>query len=139
MELEDCPCTGKNMSNLAAPWILLTLYRSEGIHGYEICKIIRKRIGELGVGLNMTGLYRHLNALERRGMLRSRWDTETAGPARRRYFMTEAGKECLEKWMHTLAAQTNLIGHFFDHARSLFPEKNMPNIKAGRPNDGEEK
>ena len=59
MALDNCPCTGKNMSNLAAPWILLTLYRSEGIHGYEICKIIRERIGELGVGLNITGLYRH--------------------------------------------------------------------------------
>ena len=139
MDLDNCPCTGKNMSNLAAPWILLTLYRSEGIHGYEICKIIRERIGELGVGLNITGLYRHLNALENRGMLCSQWDTKTAGPARRKYFMTETGEECLGRWMGTLAAQMDLIGHFFDHARSLFPEKLLPTITIGRPQDGEDK
>lgn len=139
MDLDNCPCTGKNMSNLAAPWILLTLYRSEGVHGYEICKIIRDRIGELGVGLNITGLYRHLNALENRGMLCSQWDTETAGTARRKYFMTEMGEECLGEWIHTLASQLDLIGYFFDDARSLFPGKLLPTVKISRPKDGQDK
>ncbi|MFO7685926.1 MAG: hypothetical protein R6V60_07520 [Desulfobacterales bacterium] len=36
IELDECPCTGKNMSNLAAPWSLLTLYHRLGIHGYKL-------------------------------------------------------------------------------------------------------
>lgn len=36
IELDECPCTGKNMSNLAAPWALLTLYHRQGIHGYKL-------------------------------------------------------------------------------------------------------
>ncbi len=55
------------MSTLVAPWILLTLYHHEGTHGYEIQKLILSRLQELDLGLNMTGLYRHLNVLEKRG------------------------------------------------------------------------
>jgi PadR family transcriptional regulator PadR len=129
IQLEDCPCTGKNMSNLAAPWVLLTLYNREGIHGYEITKIIRDHIEALGIGLNMTGLYRHLNMLEKRGMLVSEWDTSAKGPARRMYSLTDAGKECLWHWMQTLATQMLLIGKFFDHARMIFPDSDLPGIE----------
>ncbi len=139
MTLEQCPCTGKNMSNLTAPWILLTLYQSQGVHGYEICKIIRQRLAQLGLGLNIAGLYRHLNGLEKRGMLSSCWDTEAAGPARRKYFMTEQGEACLARWMGTLSTQMTLIGHFFEQARPMFPDKPFPRIDAGFPVDCEEK
>ena len=127
-KLDDCPCTGKNMSNLAAPWVLLTLYDQEGIHGYEITKIIRDHIEALGIGLNMTGLYRHLNMLEKRGMLVSEWDTPPKGPARRKYSLTEEGKECLWRWMQTLTTQMSLIGKFFDHAGTVFPGSHLPRV-----------
>jgi DNA-binding PadR family transcriptional regulator len=135
IELEDCPCTGKNMSNLAAPWVLLTLYRREGIHGYEITRIIRDHIEALGIGLNMTGLYRHLNVLEDRGMLASQWDTSAKGPARRRYRLTEAGRQCLWQWMQTLTTQMMLIGKFFDHARAVFPDSDLPGIVVPQPSE----
>lgn len=125
---EECPCSGKNMSNLAAPWILLTLFHQEGIHGYEITRIIRQRIESLGLGLNMTGLYRHLNHLEKRGMLVSEWDTTHKGPARKKYSLTEAGRECLWRWMQTLTTQLTLIGELFDHARTVFPDGCLPRI-----------
>ncbi|MCG6892216.1 MAG: helix-turn-helix transcriptional regulator [Desulfobacteraceae bacterium] len=125
---EDCPCSGKSMSNLAAPWILLTLFHHEGVHGYEITRIIRQRIESLGLGLNMTGLYRHLNHLEKRGMLLSEWDTSQKGPARKKYFLTDAGRECLWRWMQTLTTQMTLIGELFDHARGVFPESRLPRI-----------
>jgi hypothetical protein len=56
-DFDECPCSGKNMSTLVAPWILLTLYHYEGTHGYEIQKLILSRLQELDLGLNMTGLY----------------------------------------------------------------------------------
>lgn len=128
-DIENCPCSGKNMSNLAGPWILLTLYHHQGTYGYEINKIIKAHLDEFPVGVNITGLYRHLNTLEKRGMLSSKWDTAEKGPAKRRYYLTEAGKECLWRWMNTLSNQALLIGRFFDQARSVFPSADLPKVQ----------
>ena len=124
----DCPCTGKHMRNLAAPWILLTLFNRDGIHGYEIGKIVTSYLEETKAGLNLAGLYRHLNMLEKRGMVTSRWDVDTKGPAKRRYFLTNAGKECLWHWIGTLSNQMALIGKFFEIARNAFPAAILPHI-----------
>ncbi len=122
-ELDDCPCSGKNIRNLAAPWILLTLRTHEGIHGYELSKIIGRQLEELGISLNMTGLYRHLNTLEKRGMLASEWDTAAQGPARRIYYLTETGQECLLRWIRTLTTQMCLIDAFFEQVRTELPDQ----------------
>lgn len=121
--LDDCPCSGKNMSNLAAPWLLLTLYKQGPIHGYELTRLIRDHIQSMGIGLNMTGLYRHLNTLEKRGMLTSEWDVAGKGPARRKYTLTPAGRLCLSRWMQTLNTQMTLIGTFLDRAREVVAEQ----------------
>ncbi|GLI33071.1 helix-turn-helix transcriptional regulator [Desulforhabdus amnigena] len=120
VDLDECPCSGKNMSTLLAPWILLTLYRHEGTHGYEIQKMIQQRLCELGLGSNIAGLYRHLKMLEKRGLVKPIWDTGETGPARRTFFLTEAGKECLARWMKTLSIQMSLIGKLLDEANRTF-------------------
>ncbi len=122
--LKNCPCSGKSVSNLAAPWVLLTLHQNPSLHGYELTRIIREHVEAVGMHINMTGLYRHLKTLEERGMLVSAWDTETSGPARRTYRLTENGKDCLLQWMDTLKTQATLIDAFLDQAHSLFPEQN---------------
>lgn len=121
------------MSNLAAPWILLTLFHHQGTHGYEIQKIIKGHLDDFSIGLNITGLYRHLNMLEQRGMLSSEWDTTERGPARRKYFLTEAGTECLWRWMNTLCNQASLMGRFFDQARNTFPAASLPSVCVDSP------
>jgi len=126
--LNNCPCSGKSMSNLAAPWILLTLFNHAGTHGYEIQKKIGARLEGMGVGMNITGLYRHLNLLEQRGMLRSEWDTPDKGPPKRRYYLTEAGKACLWRWVGTLSQQMSLIDIFFDQVRLTFPNAILPRM-----------
>jgi PadR family transcriptional regulator PadR len=129
---ESCPCSGKNMSTLVGPWILLTLYHHTGTHGYEIQKIILTRLQEMELGLNIAGLYRHLNLLEKRGMLTSTWETGEPGPAKRQYFLTEAGKECLWRWLGTLGAQLTLIGKFLDEAYRVFPQAVLPKVMKGK-------
>ena len=125
----NCPCTGKNMKHFAAPWILLTLVNHEGAHGYKIKKIMHQFTQDLGIPLNIAGLYRHLNGLEKRGVLYSKWDSRGKGPAKRKYYLTESGKECLHYWMRTLSMQSLLIGRFFDQAKKLFPAVRMPTIR----------
>jgi DNA-binding PadR family transcriptional regulator len=126
---QDCPCAGKNMKPFVAPWILLTLANYEGAHGYKIKKIMNQYIQDLGIPLNITGLYRHLNGLEKRGILYSKWDSRGKGPAKRKYYLTESGKECLRYWMRTLSVQSLLIGRFFDQAKKVFPSIRMPTIQ----------
>lgn len=132
VDFNECPCSGKNMSTLVAPWILLTLYHHEGTHGYEIQKLILCRLQELDLGLNITGLYRHLNMLEKRGVLTSIWDTGEPGPAKRKYYLTESGKECLWRWLGTLGIQLTLIGKFLDEAHRVFPQAVLPKVVMGQ-------
>ena len=140
IDLDECPCSGKNTSTLVAPWILLTLHQNDGLHGYDIQKIILKKLQEMGFGLNAGGLYRHLNLLEKRGVLTSTWDTSGPGPAKRRFFMTEAGKDCLWRWLSTLSTHATLIGKFMDEAQKVFSNAVLPKVTltSGRAEGKEE-
>lgn len=128
--LKNCPCSGKSVSNLAAPWLLLTLYNNPYLHGYELTRRIREHIEAAGMHINMTGLYRHLKALEERGMLVSQWDTAADGPPRRIYTLTENGITCLFNWMETLNNQATLIHTFLGQAKHLFPEQNRFTVRS---------
>ncbi len=128
-DFQDCPCSGKNMSYFTAPWILLTLYTHQGTHGYEIKKYLGGYMEDLGISLNITGLYRHLRLLEQRGVLSSEWDTPNKGPAKRQYYLTESGKECLWRWMQTLHIRLELISRFFEKAKSIYPSPPLPKIE----------
>ncbi|MBC8391013.1 MAG: helix-turn-helix transcriptional regulator [Deltaproteobacteria bacterium] len=126
---DDCPCSGKNMSYFTAPWILLALCNHEGTHGYEIKKILKGYMEDLGISLNITGLYRHLKLMEERGVVSSEWDTPDKGPVKRQYYLTKRGKECLWQWMQTLHIQLELITRFFQKAGNVFPSSTLPRIQ----------
>ena len=121
INFNECPCSGKNMTYFTAPWILLTLYLHEGIHGYKLKKILKGYMEDLGISMNITGLYRHLKLMEERGVVSSEWDTPNKGPAKKQFYLTENGKECLWRWMQTLHIQVELISRFFEKAKSVFP------------------
>jgi DNA-binding PadR family transcriptional regulator len=129
LDFKDCPCSGKEMGYFAAPWILLTIHNHQGTHGYEIKKFLKGYMDDLGFSLNIGGLYRHLKAFEQRGILSSQWDTPGKGPAKRRYFLTEHGRECLWRWTQTLHIQLELITRFFHKAKGVFPAKALPRIQ----------
>ena len=129
IDLEDCPCSGKNMAHFAAPWILLTIHNHEGTHGYKIKKILKDYMQDLGISFNITGLYRHLKILEQRGVLSSQWDTPDKGPAKRKYYLTDTGKDCLLRWMQTLHIQLELITRFFHKASSVYPAPPLPKVQ----------
>jgi PadR family transcriptional regulator, regulatory protein PadR len=61
---------------------LLTMVGNRPGHGYELCE----RLGCVTIGAADTvAVYRALRALERDGLLESRWEERTSGPARRVY------------------------------------------------------
>lgn len=116
-QIENCPCSGKNSSNFAAPWILLTLYGNQGMHGYALAEIIGKRLETLGVGLNIAGVYRHLAALEKRGMLISEVDESGNGAARKTFCLTGSGLACLRNWLLTMQSQASIIEAFLNRRK----------------------
>jgi DNA-binding PadR family transcriptional regulator len=82
-----------------------------GLHGYVIAQRLR------GVAIfcdnppDNTGLYRVLKAMQTEGYLRSDWDTEGSGPAKRNYALTDAGWGCLHRWKDTLESYSRNLQH----------------------------
>lgn len=73
--------------------MLLLIAEGRGKHGYELSSSLE----ELGLDVSTEGgrLYRALRHLEREGLVESCWDTQSTGPARRVYSVTEAGRKFL--------------------------------------------
>ena len=126
--LNECPCSGKNMNYFLGPWVLLVILENEGVHGFEIRKILEDWLKGQSISFNLSGIYRHLKAFEERGVVRSEWDVSNRGPAKKRYFLTETGRECLLRWIDTLAIQGRLISDFIKKVSELNTD-----LLTGRP------
>jgi len=75
------------------PLILSTLQRGEN-YGYAIMEKVRAfSTGKIEWTEGM--LYPVLHRLERRGLVKSRWETMESGRKRRYYFLTAKGREAL--------------------------------------------
>jgi poly-beta-hydroxybutyrate-responsive repressor len=96
---------GNELRGLLHPFLLLLIFERPG-HGYELID----RLDELGVADVEPGhVYRVLRGLEQNRLLVSDWVTADAGPARRRYELTAAGRADLEAWTARLAKLDRVI------------------------------
>ena len=100
---------------------LLLLLRDHPVHGYEL----QERLSELADGDEPVGagnLYRILRALEDEGLVKSEWQADLPGPAKRTYELTDAGKRVLDRWAEALREMQGVIAGFVDryeqHERS---------------------
>lgn len=100
-KLADCPCSGATLNKLVQPALLATLARGP-IYGYRIAEELARLTIVKGERPDTTGLYRTLRAMERRGLVVSKWAQSKVGPDRRLYRLTPAGTACLERWVQTL-------------------------------------
>ena len=97
----ECPCTGASLARFVQPGVLCLLANGE-LHGYQITEELAKMPSFAGLKPDVGGVYRALNGMEARGLCKSRWDTSSAGPAKRLYQITPAGLACLKSWISTL-------------------------------------
>lgn len=101
LDLIDCPCTGGTLDRLIQPAILLVL--EEGpLHGYRIAERIAEIPGFAGQKPDVSGVYRFLKSMERKGLLTGSWNVSESGPARKCYQITPGGQQCLAEWVKTL-------------------------------------
>jgi poly-beta-hydroxybutyrate-responsive repressor len=94
------------------PSILLGLYPKPS-YGYELIQNIQKFgfvQGQAPPGM----IYRHLHQLEGDGLVSSEWNTESTGPAKRMYYLTEEGKEMLALWVDYMERQARTLTAFVE-------------------------
>jgi poly-beta-hydroxybutyrate-responsive repressor len=97
------------MREMLIPYVLLAVSLQRA-HGYWIEEYLRS-LGFLS--LEMSTLYRTLRQLEKDGLLHSGWEPGPSGPARRVYFVTDAGRAWLDAWASALVGYRAMIDRFF--------------------------
>jgi len=98
---ESCPCAGITLDKMVRPAVLAVLAR-QPLHGYRVVERLGRLRISRGQKPDATGVYRALRAMQKEGLLASAWDAPAAGPAKRRYRLTPAGRTCLRRWVATL-------------------------------------
>jgi poly-beta-hydroxybutyrate-responsive repressor len=97
---------------------LLLLLAQKPTHGYELMESLgQDEDPSADPGL----LYRTLRQFERDGLLRSSWDTEGRGPARRVYEITDDGLEYLHAWAANILRTRERLERFLADYRTRFP------------------
>lgn len=95
---------------------LLLLLAEQSDHGYDLFD----RLQKLGLDSNdHGGTYRTLRSLERLGLVTSRWDTRTSGPARRDYALTALGQAQLDTWVMDLENEHELLHNYLARYAAL--------------------
>ncbi len=95
---------------------LLLLLAEGPSHGYELLEQVRR----LGIqGAEPGGLYRYLRSMEKEEVVSSWWEPSQAGPARRTYVLTDAGRRSLRESVESLRDVGQLLAHLLDRYDSL--------------------
>lgn len=97
------------------PCLLLLLAEGPS-HGYELLEQVRR----LGIqGAEPGGLYRYLRSMEKEQVVSSWWEPSQAGPARRTYVLTDAGRRALRASVDSLRDVRQLLVDLLDRYDSL--------------------
>ncbi|MGH2994711.1 MAG: PadR family transcriptional regulator [Gaiellaceae bacterium] len=99
------------IERFSEPWLLLLL-RDRPAHGYELLDQLAELLP--GERIDMGNLYRVLRALEEDGLVRSEWQAELPGPAKRTYELTDAGRSVLGDWAAALERASGRIASFLE-------------------------
>jgi PadR family transcriptional regulator PadR len=99
------------VERFSEPAVLLLL-RERPAHGYELLAALPPLTGETRV--DMGNLYRVLRALEEDGLVRSEWQADAPGPARRTYELTDDGRRLLDEWASALVRSRARIDRFLE-------------------------
>ena len=103
-----CSCKGFNLDKFLQPNILVLLAH-ENLHGYLIIQKLEEKKLFMCEKFDSTGVYRTLQAMEKRGLIESYWDVEGGGAAKKIYRIKPDGRTCLSTWHDTLVEYQSTI------------------------------
>ncbi len=90
---------------------VLLLLRERPRHGYELLELAPE-LARVDGPVDAGNMYRLLRALEDDGAVRSEWNAELPGPAKRTYELTTAGSDLLDRWAEALRSTEQTIEAF---------------------------
>jgi PadR family transcriptional regulator len=112
-----CTCAMGHLYRFVEPVLLLVLKEKGHSYGYDL-------LGEVGEYAFTDGeiekavLYRTLRRLEENGYIKSDWNTDEPGPARRVYTLTQDGEAHLQEWAQVLGKVAGAMMRFVRRASS---------------------
>ena len=120
-----CECQGPRMERFIQPCMLLLLHEKPA-HGYELME----RLKEFGFedGADPGLVYRNLRRMEEEGWIKSEWETEGAGPAKRLYKVTAEGIGLIHDWSLHIESSIQRLRYFQERYRQSFGKDNRDNI-----------
>lgn len=98
------------------PSLLLALQEAQASYGYDLLTSIQE-YGFLQGKAPPGMVYRHLRQLEEEGFVRSAWQTEESGPAKRMYEITSEGRDALAGWVDFMEQQAENLRNFVERYR----------------------
>jgi len=100
---------------------LLLLLSDKPAHGYQLLDKLNQNEDTRGIDPGF--LYRTLRQFEEDGLVKSSWDMEGHGPARRVYEITADGVEYLHAWVDHIRSTRERLGRFLETYESRFKSK----------------
>lgn len=118
LENEKCACRGGNLDRFIQPMIL-SILMEEPSTGYRIIKGMEKFSMFGNTRPDATGIYRYLRIMEEKGLLEQIEEKEGENKYKKKYRITETGKECLKNWKGTLKNYAKAIEEFVERIEEI--------------------
>jgi DNA-binding PadR family transcriptional regulator len=105
-----------NLYRFVEPLVLQLLKKKGHAYGYDLCAELQEH-ALTDTAIEKAALYRTLRQLEANGNVKSEWETNKAGPARRVYKITKQGERHLEEWVAVLEHLSQSMTRFVCEVR----------------------
>lgn len=132
---QPCTCAMGNLYRFVEPVVLLLLKKKGQSYGYDLAGDLHDH-ALTDAEIERAALYRTLRQLEMNGNVKSNWETDQGGPARRVYKLTAKGEEHLEEWATVLEHVSKAMTKFVKEARTeiagIEARKRRASQRAGR-------
>lgn len=123
-----CACEGHTLDRLLQPSVMALLFEGPA-HGYALVERLKDSPLMKGNKPDGTGVYRLLGTLEDQGYVSHRVAESELGPSKRVFELTEAGGQCLDKWVCTLECYQQDIAKLVEMMRTT--RGDIPSGEAG--------
>ena len=128
---QPCTCAMGNLYRFVEPVVLLLLKKKGKSYGYDLSVDLQEH-ALTDAEIERGALYRTLRQLEGNGNVRSDWETDKAGPARRVYKLTAKGERHLEEWATVLDHVSKSMSHFVKETRGILGRPGAVNTKSAQ-------
>ena len=126
---QPCTCAMGNLYRFVEPVVLLLLKKKGHSYGYDLSADLQQHT-LTDAEIERGALYRTLRQLEMNGNVKSDWETDKVGPARRVYKLTPSGKKHLEEWATVLDHVSKSMARFVKDARGSLNGQAPPKAKS---------